>query len=190
MKTVGILVFDGVEELDFAGPLQVFGMASRTVEVKVVTVAESESAIRCHYGLRVSPDFSFARCPALDLLVVPGGPGARTHARVNAAILEFIQKQRGFVASVCTGALVLAAAGILTGEDATTHHNRLDILREYPGVAIKENVRMVIGDRVATSAGVSAGIDLSLALVSKFWGVKAAEQIAQGMEWESRSWRN
>lgn len=189
MKTIGILVFDDVEELDFVGPLEVFGMASRDLEIKVVIVAETENEVRCHYGLRVRPNCTLAQCPSLDLLVVPGGPGARDHARMNPAILEFVRKQQGFIASVCTGALVLAAAGVLRDENATTHHNRFDMLREYEGVTVQESVRMVIGERVATSAGISAGIDLSLALLAKFWGEQVAERVADNMEWESPSWR-
>jgi transcriptional regulator GlxA family with amidase domain len=189
MKTIGILVFDDVEELDFVGPLEVFGMASRGLEIKILTVAETEKEVRCHYGLQVRPDCTLAQCPSLDLLVVPGGPGARAHARMNPAILEFARKQQGFVASVCTGALVLAAAGLLKDANATTHHNRFDMLREYEGVTVEESVRMVIGERVATSAGISAGIDLSLALLAKFWGEEVAEQVADNMEWPSQSWR-
>ncbi len=192
MKTIGILVFDDVEELDFVGPLEVFGIAAlgAKVEIDVGTVASSAQEVRCRYGLRLIPSWSFATCPMLDMLIVPGGPGARNHARMNPAILDFVRKQSGFVASVCTGALVLAAAGVLKGEDATTHHSRFDMLRQYEGVTVRESVRMVISDRVATSAGVSAGIDLSLALLAKLWGEQVAEQVADDMEWESSSWKN
>jgi len=189
MKTIGILVFDDVEELDFTGPLEVFAMASLSLDLKVLTVAETANEVRCRYGLRMIPSCSFHDCPQLDLLIVPGGPGARNHARFSPVILEFVREQQGFVASVCTGALVLAAAGVLKNEDATTHHTRFDLLREYEGVSVKENVRMTMGKRVATSAGVSAGIDLALALLAKFWGEKAAANVAENMEWQSKSWR-
>jgi cyclohexyl-isocyanide hydratase len=189
LKRVGILVFEEVEELDFVGPLEVFGMLSRGNELEIAVVAETPEPIRCHYGLRILPDYSLQQCPPLDLLVVPGGPGARKHAREDPAILEFVRRQQGYVASICTGALVLAAAGLLKNESATTHHNRLDMLREYQGVAVEEGVRMVIGDRVATSAGVSAGIDLSLALLAKWWGEAAAQKVADNMEWTSDAWR-
>src|SRR5215470_18203733 len=110
MLTIGILLFDDVEELDFAGPYEVFGMAARFgAECRALLIADAP--VRCRYGLRVLPDCSMASAPPLDLLVVPGGLGARTHARENPAILDFIRAQRGFVASVCTGALILAAAG-------------------------------------------------------------------------------
>ena len=189
LKRMGILVFEDVEELDFVGPLEVFGMLSRGNQLEVAIVAETLGEIRCHYGLRILPAYSLQECPPLDLLIVPGGPGARKHARENPAILEFVREQQGYVASICTGALVLAAAGLLQNESATTHHNRLDMLREYGGVAVAEGVRMVIGDRVATSAGVSAGIDLSLALLAKWWGEAVAQKVADNMEWTSEAWR-
>lgn len=189
LKRIGILVFDDVEELDFVGPLEVFGMVSCANQIEILILAETVKEVRCHYGLRIMPSHSLAECPPLDLLIVPGGPGARKHARENPAILEFVRRQQGYLASVCTGALVLAAAGVLKNESATTHHNRLDMLREYRGVAVEDNVRMVIGDRVATSAGVAAGIDLALALLAKWWGEEIAQKVASNMEWESEAWR-
>jgi transcriptional regulator GlxA family with amidase domain len=189
LKRIGILVFDDVEELDFVGPLEVFGMVSCANQLEILIVAEAVKEIRCHYGLCVLPSHSLAQCPPLDLLIVPGGPGARKYARDNPAILEFVRQQQGYLASVCTGALVLAAAGVLKNESATTHHNRLGMLRDYNGVRVEEDVRMVIGDRVATSAGVAAGIDLSLALLSRWWGDEVAQKVAENMEWESEAWR-
>ncbi len=181
---IGILVFDDVEELDFVGPLEVFGMAPRFgAQCETVVLAEEARAIRCRHGLLVVPAQTLATCPAVDLLVVPGGLGARTHARENRRLLDFIRRQEGFVASVCTGALILAAAGVLENRTATTHHAALDLLRAYPGVRVKEGVRFVIEERLATSAGVSAGIDLALALAGSFWGGDVARQIANALEW-------
>lgn len=154
LKRIGILVFDDVEELDFVGPLEVFGMVASANQPEIIILADAVMEVRCHYGLRILPSHSLAQCPPLDLLIVPGGPGARKHARENPAILDFVRCQQGYLASVCTGALVLAAAGVLKNECATTHHHRLDMLREYQGVRVEQGVRMVIGDRVATSAGV------------------------------------
>lgn len=134
LKRVGILIFDEVEELDFVGPLEVFGMLSRNNQLQIAIVAEQTEIVRCHYGLQVVPTHSLADCPSLDLLIVPGGPGARKNARENPAILEFVRRQQGYVASVCTGALVLAGAGLLKNQGATTHHRRLEMLREYQGV--------------------------------------------------------
>ena len=185
MMTIGILVFDDVEELDFVGPLEVFGQAQQLgAPCRVLLVASDARELRCRYGLRVRPEANLAACPQLDLLVVPGGPGARTHARANPAILAFIRQQPGAVASVCTGALILAAAGVLTGHRATTHWSALDLLRATAGVQVEAGVRMVFDGRIATSAGVSAGIDLALALVGRWWGRELAREVAHRMAWE------
>jgi transcriptional regulator GlxA family with amidase domain len=185
MMTIGILVFDDVEELDFVGPLEVFGQAQHLgADCRVLLVAAEEREIRCRYGLRIRPEASVTDCPELGLLLVPGGLGARTHARENPAILAFIRQQQGPVASVCTGALVLAAAGLLEGRRATTHWSALDLLRTMPGVQVEEGVRMVFDGRIASSAGVSAGIDLALALVGQRWGAELAREVAHRMEWD------
>src|SRR5579864_8480631 len=148
---IGILIFDEVEELDFVGPLEVFGMAQQFgANCETLVTAEEMKPVRCRHGLVVVPDHAFPECPILDVLIVPGGLGARTHARQNANILNFVRRQQGLVASVCTGALILAAAGVLDGITATTHHSSLDLLREYKRIQVKENVRFVIGERVAT----------------------------------------
>jgi len=182
MKTIGILLFDDVEELDFVGPLEVFGMAARHgADCRTALIAAEPKEIRCRYGMRVLPDFSFENGPTLDILIVPGGLGARTHARQNPRILDFIRQQEGFVASVCTGALILASAGLLDGLTATTHHSAFDLLREY--TSVREGERYVIHERVATSAGVSAGIDLALALVAREWGDALAQTVAAILEW-------
>ena len=191
MERTGILVFDDVEELDLVGPLEVFGMAKRfRGRGEVLIIAESSMEIRCRYGLRVRPTCSISECRELDVLIVPGGLGARTHARKNPNILEFVCRQQGIIASVCTGALILAAAGVLKDLDATTHHSSIGKLREYTDVRVHENVRLTMNERVATSAGVSAGIDLSLALVARLWGMDLAERISSNMEWDRRGeWR-
>src|SRR5207237_8514660 len=110
---------------------------------------------------------------------------ARTHGRQNERILHFVREQKGIVASVCTGALILAAAGILDGLPATTHQAALDLLRQRHAIIVRHAVRFVLGEHVATSAGVSAGIDLSLALVARTWGDEVAEKVAANLEWHS-----
>ena len=183
---IGILVFDEVEELDFVGPLEVFGMARQYgANCETLVIAEEAKSIRCRHGLVVVPERTLAACPHLDILLVPGGLGARTHARENPRILEFVRKQQGQVASVCTGALILAAAGILDGLPATTHHGSLNLLRKYKSVDVQQGVRFVIGNRVATSAGVSAGIDLALAIIARTWNETLAQQVATNLEWQS-----
>jgi len=188
---VGILVFDDVEELDFIGPLEVFGMAARLgADCTTTLIAAHDGEVRGSYGLRFTPAHTIESCPPVDLLIVPGGYGARTHAREDPAILEFLRQRKGPVASVCTGALILASAGLLRGRTATTHYSAFDLLRAEGGIDVIEGARMTIGERVCTSAGISAGIDLSLALVARMFGDELAEQVAKRMEWDhAGNWR-
>jgi transcriptional regulator GlxA family with amidase domain len=191
MKIVGILLFDDAEELDFVGPLEVFGTAARLgADCEILIVAENATPIRARNGLKIVPTCTFERAPLLSILIVPGGLGARTHARQNQHILEFVRAQKGLVASVCTGALILAEAGLLTGLAATTHHSAFDVLEQYPGVSVRRGERWIIGERIATSAGVSAGIDLALALVASWWGAGIAEKVAENLEWNSTAWNH
>ncbi len=184
---VGILLFDDVQELDFVGPLEVFGIASTLVEsMGVLTVSKDGRPVRGRYGLRVQPDYAFNNCPPLDLLIVPGGKGARLHARNDKETLDFVKAHavKRPIASVCTGALVLAEAGLLNGKRATTHHSAIDTLRQYAQVKVVEGARFVFEDGVSTSAGISAGIDLALELVRKDFGDKVATEIVEVMEYE------
>lgn len=182
---IGILVFDDVEELDFVGALEVFGMAREMgAPCRTVLVAKNHAEIRARYGLCLKPEATFASSPPLDLLIVPGGPGARGPVRHDGNTLEFIRKQKGEIASVCTGSLILAAAHLLDGKRATTHRNRLDLLSEHPAIVVERNARFVFDGRIATSAGITAGIDLSLAIVERQWGRELAEKVAANLEWE------
>jgi transcriptional regulator GlxA family with amidase domain len=182
---IGILVFDDVEELDFIGPLEVFGIARENgAPLKTVLVGKHHADVRARFGLTFKPEVTFASCPPLDLLVVPGGPGARGPVRHDGNTLEFIKRQTGEVASVCTGALILAAAHLLDDKRATTHRNRLDMLAEYSSVRVERESRLVFDGRIATSAGITAGIDLALAIVARHWGLALAEQVATVLEWD------
>jgi transcriptional regulator GlxA family with amidase domain len=175
---IGILVFDEVEEFDFVGPLEAFGMAKHCGRnCQTLVIADERKIIPCRHGLVVIPDYTFADCP--NLLIVPGGRlGARSHAQQNPAILEFVRKQRGLVASVCTGALILAADGILEAISATTHHSSLDLLRSTPILMWKKASGSSSGNRVASSAGVSAGIDLAFALTAHICNEALVQQTA------------
>ena len=184
---IGILLFNDVEELDFVGPLEVFGIASKLVEsLAVTTVSKDGRSIRARYGLQVQPDHGFDSCPALDLLIVPGGRGARLGAAKDKETIAFVKAHAATkpVASVCTGAIVLAEAGLLNGKKATTHHTAIEMLRQYPEVTVVEGARFVLGERVATSAGISAGIDLSLEFVRNHFGEKVARDVAEEMEYD------
>jgi transcriptional regulator GlxA family with amidase domain len=182
---VGILLFDDVEELDFAGPWEVFGIASQLKNLVALSVSKGGKSVQCRYGLKVQPGHSFANCPRLDLLIVPGGRGAREKARFDAETIAFIKNHasRGMTASVCTGAVVLAEAGLLDGKRATTHSHQLDLLREYPKVQVVENERFIFEENVATSAGISAGIDLSLELLRRKYDERLVREIVDTMEY-------
>ena len=184
---VGILLFDEVEELDFVGPLEVFGVASRLGEsLTILTVSKEGRPIQARYGLKVQPDYSFANCPPLNLLIVPGGKGAREYARYDKEIVAFVKALAANqqVSSICTGALVLAEAGLLAGRRATTHHTAFETLRQYTDVHVVEGARFILEDRIATSAGISAGIDLALELLRIHFGDQVAREVAQIMEYD------
>ena len=166
---VGVLVFPAVEELDFVGPWEMFGMWSLVAgKPAPVLVGQSTQPVRCAKGLTVVPQHDFADCPALDVLVVPGGQGTRSEAN-NAALVGFIAARAvsaQYVMSVCTGAFLLHRAGLLAGRRATTHWASLDRLRALGDVVVVEE-RWVVDGRVWTSAGVSAGIDMVLAFIAR-----------------------
>ena len=183
---VGFLVFDDVEELDFVGPLEVFGITSTlTGKVQVLTISKDGRPVKCRHGLKVQPDYSFRKCPSLDLLIVPGGKGAREFAMRDSDVLSFIRSQatNAHIASVCTGALVLAETGLLRGHKATTHHAYLRRLEGYPNIKVVRNSRYVREGNVSTSAGISAGIDLALAIIREKFGNKIAREVVRDMEY-------
>jgi len=184
---VGILLFDDVEELDFAGPWEVFGIASQLRNLTAFSISKDGEPIKCRYGLKVRPDHSFANSPRLGLLIVPGGRGAREKVRFDAETLAFIKNHaaRAMTASVCTGALILAEAGLLDGIRATTHAYQLDLLRKYPKVKVLGDHRFIFEGNVATSAGISAGIDLSLELLRRRYGDQFVREIIDIMEYKT-----
>jgi transcriptional regulator GlxA family with amidase domain len=193
---VGILVFDDVEVLDFAGPFEVLsrtrttpGLESRRSEdsapFNVFTVAPHPGPIVAVGGLRIVPHFDFTSAPAIDILVVPGGFGTRTLME-DAAVLSWLRRtadaaQR--VTSVCTGALLLARAGLLSGRRATTHWSALDRLAGLDATIAVEADQRVVDDAVVTSAGVSAGIDMAFAVVKAFCGHEVAAETARYIEY-------
>jgi transcriptional regulator GlxA family with amidase domain len=190
--SVGILIFDDVEVLDFCGPFEVFSSAraadaaGATALFRVFTVAERAGVVRCRGNLLVQPHFTIADHPPIDLLVVPGGWGTRREAR-NAALLDWIAAQdqgSTLTLSVCTGAFLLAARGLLDGKPATTHWASLDRLAEgYPAIEVRRDVRFVDAGHVVTSAGVSAGIDMALHVVERLRGPAVAAATARNMEY-------
>lgn len=173
----GVLLFPRVEELDFVGPWEMLTMWSRYANgpAHCITVAETSGPIECAKGLSVNPHTTFDECPALDYLLVPGGQGTRKEVD-NHRLLRFVTSQaRGCraVLSVCTGAFILHAAGLLSGKRATTHWTCLERLRKLGDVEVVE-ARFVQDGNIWTAAGISAGIDLMLAFIACIDGEHAA----------------
>ncbi|MGH2558177.1 MAG: DJ-1/PfpI family protein [Thermomicrobiales bacterium] len=193
-RTVGILIFDDVEVLDFCGPFEVFATASAPGNgdpdnrhlFRVLTIAEKNQLVRCRGGLLVNPHHTIHDHPPLDVLLVPGGQGTRKE-RTNRAVLDWIKvqdQQTDLTTSVCTGAFLLAANGILDGKRATTHWASIDWMREHhPKVTILDDQRFVDEGKVVTSAGVSAGIDMALHIVARLHGQEVAAATARNMEY-------
>lgn len=195
-RTVGILIFDDVEVLDFCGPFEVFSVARPVGEpsddqrlFQVLTIAEEPRTVRCRGGLLVQPHATTSDCPPLDLLIVPGGQGTRRE-RHNLPLLQWIAARDAateLIASVCTGAFLLAETGLLDGRRATTHWASVEWMREtYPAVTMLADARVVDEGHIVTSAGISAGIDMSLHLVARLHGAPVAEWTARHMEYDWR----
>jgi transcriptional regulator GlxA family with amidase domain len=190
-----IFIFDGVEVLDFAGPFEVFsrmrlvpGVESRRSDASapfnVFTVARSVDPVQATGRLYVVPHFDFAGAPPIDLLVVPGGIGTRQlldDRDVRKWIQETANRAR-LTTSVCTGALLLARAGLLSGRRATTHWGALDVLASLDSTLVVERHLRVVDDGIVTSAGVAAGIDMALSVVEKFHGKAVGDETAKYME--------
>ena len=184
---LGIVLFERVEELDFAGPWEVLSYAaiSRPDALSVRTVSESGGTVTCNKGLRVLPDCGFADCPSLDVILVPGGQGTRVE-RANPAMLEFVSRQAAgcrWVTSVCTGVMILLAAGLAGGKRVTTHWAAVDELRGQGEVTVLEGPRFVRDGNLVTSAGVSAGIDMSLWLLGQLFDPDFAREVQKGIEY-------
>jgi len=193
-KRVGIVLFDDVEVLDFCGPFEVFS-ATRMNEEKrreepspfeVLLIAENPSPITTTGGMKVLPHYTFDSCPRVDILVCPGGWGTRKELK-NPIMLEWLRaRATGMetLAAVCTGSMLLGFAGLLDGLHATTHWRSLDWMREsFPTVTVEYGKHFVQDGRVLTSAGISAGIDMSLKVVANYFGEEIARATARHMEY-------
>ncbi len=186
-RTIGILLFDDVEELDFAGPWEVFGAAaSGGAELQVVTISQTGALVRCAQGLRVQPDHSFADAPVLDIVLVPGGQGTRREVS-NTALIGWLRTVGGsceWVTSVCTGSLLLHGAGLVDGKRITTHHAFIETLRGLGGSDVVGGVRYVRDGNLVTAAGVSAGIDMALWLLGQLFSPELARAVTRGIEYD------
>jgi transcriptional regulator GlxA family with amidase domain len=185
IPTVGLVLFDGAEELDWVGPWEVFTTAGTNGALNTVTIAERSPVVSAK-GLRTLPDHLLDDAPHLDVVMVPGGLVTRTE-RDNERLIGWLRERCGqadWVTSVCTGAMMLEAAGQLDGRKATTHWAALDELGERSDVEVVRGERYVIDGNVATAAGVSAGIDLSLWLVGELLGHETGQTTALFMEYD------
>jgi transcriptional regulator GlxA family with amidase domain len=195
-RAVGILIFDDVEVLDFAGPFEVFsrtrlegGADSRRTDdsapFDTFTVARTRDLVSAIGGLRVMPHYAWSHAPLIDILVVPGGFGTRALLNDQPTI-EWIREaaaSASLVTSVCTGALLLAKAGLLEGQRATTHWAATDLLGSIdPTIHVERDTR-VVSDAVITSAGVSAGIDMAFNVVERLLGRAVADETAHYIEY-------
>lgn len=194
-RRVGIYIFPEVEVLDFTGPFEVFNTASRLhlrtqpdgqAPFHVEIIAETEQPIRARGGLTIIPDISIPTVRKLDVLVVPGGVVSEELAKP--ALLSWMRSSHGgteITASVCTGAFILAQAGILDGLHVTTHWEDIEELAaRYPNLTVVSGRRWIQQGKVVTAAGISAGIDVSLHLVAQLESVDLAQRTARQMEYD------
>ena len=188
---VAFLVSDGAVVIDFCGPWEVFqdvmvGSGADHHPFRLYTVAETKAPIRASGGLRIVPDYDFATAPAPKVLVIPAQGGR------SEAALEWIRastKATDVTMSVCTGASLLARTGLLSGRSATTHHDGYKVFAmEFPDVRLRRGVRFVEDGNLASSGGLSSGIDLALHVVERYFGRDVASKAAHDMEYQGRGW--
>jgi transcriptional regulator GlxA family with amidase domain len=182
-KNVAILVFDGMEILDFAGPSEVFAVAPGYT---VYTVAVSAEPVSSQGFVKITPNYTLANCPAPDIVVVPGG--STDPLLQSKPLVDWIQAcatRANVLLSVCTGAALFGKAGLLDGKQATTFHSYIDALQKAnPKAKVLRNTRFVDNGQIITTAGISAGIDGALHVVANLQGEEVARQTAQHMEYD------
>ena len=194
-RNIGIYIFDEMEVLDLGGPFEVFSTASRMKSrlqpgaakpFEVFTVAEMLRPVRARGGLMVQPAFDFTNHPAIDVLIVPGG--VVTAELERAVVIEWMTRtaaKASLTASVCTGAFLLAKAGLLRGKTITTHWEDIEDFRAmFPDIKVRDDTRWVDAGEIVTSAGISAGLDMSLHLVARLEGEALAVRTARQMDYD------
>lgn len=193
-RLVLVCLFDDVDTLDFSGPLEVLSItgqrATGPVPFTVTTVGERKAPpITTRSGLSITPYYTYKNAPQADILIIPGGLGAR-HELNNRATLDFIREQAlnaELTVSICTGALLLGKVGLLDNLHATTHHAALDELQTVaPQCMIVHDQRYVDNGNIITSAGITAGIDTALYIVERLLGEATAVETAEHMEYHWR----
>ena len=192
VKTFGVVLFEGFELLDVFGPLEAFGMLANTGRCRVLTVAERAGSVTSAQGPKVIADYGFTEsgfndCPPLDIILVPGGIGTRREV-TNHTLLEWLiahAEKAEIVSSVCTGAALLAKAGLLDGLRATSNKIAFKwVMDQGPKVNWVHEARWVDDGKFSTSSGVTAGIDMALSIIERITDLKTAEKIAIQMEYE------
>lgn len=179
--TIGMLLFPALTQLDLTAPYEVM---VRLPNTKIHLISETTDPIRSEHGLTITPDTTFETAPQVDLIFVPGGLGINAQLE-NDRFLDFLSQQgqnAAYVTSVCTGSLLLGAAGLLTGYKATTHWQSLDLLEVFGAEVIRE--RVVIDRNRITGGGVTAGLDFGLALAAQIYGQQTAEKLQLQIEYD------
>ncbi|MGB5919520.1 DJ-1/PfpI family protein [Arcobacter sp.] len=187
---VGIYIYNNAEVLDFSGPFEVFSVASRFLDDKdkfnVFLISEKENIVTARGNYKINSHYTFENVPKTDLLIIVGG--IHTEEVKKTAVINWIKEQSKntkIIASVCTGAFLLAEAGIITNHTVTTHWEDIaDLKKDYPTLNVVEDVRWVDEGNILTSAGISAGIDMSLHLVSKIKNLELANKTAKQMQFD------
>lgn len=187
-RNVAVLVYEKVDGLDFVGTFDAFATASNWgQDFYVYLVGEQLAPVNTISGFTIVPQYDFTNCPTPDVLIVPGGIGSRTemHNEQLANWIGQMAETAELVLSVCTGALLLAKAGLLDGLKVTTNRNAIDLLREIapPSAEVVENVRFVDNGKIVMSAGVTAGIDASLHAIAKLINTERAIETAKMLEY-------
>jgi transcriptional regulator GlxA family with amidase domain len=196
-RNVGIYIFDEIEVLDLGGPFEVFSTASRMKArlspgsdkpFEVFTIADTIRSVRARGGLKIQPDFDLTKHPGIDVLVIPGG--VVTAELKRDAVIQWIARmsaEASLTASVCTGAFLLAQAGLLRGKTITTHWEDIDEFRAlFPDIPVRGDQRWVDSGQLITSAGISAGLDMSLHVVERLEGEQLAVRTARQMDYDWR----
>ena len=195
MRTVDVLLYEGVDELDFCGPYEILASCRRVIDgrwsekpaFQVQTVADRRATVQCAHKLCILPDKSLAEAFDADIIIVPGGPGSRKD-NLPLHVMEFLRKASDtaeVIASVSTGAFILARTGLADGHRMTTHASHLETLaKAYPTIKVMRGSRVVSsGKTIMSSGGISAGLDLALAIIERFEGKETAKFAAKRLEW-------
>jgi cyclohexyl-isocyanide hydratase len=178
---IGLLLFPDITQLDMTGPYEVF---TKLPEAEVHLLWKSLEPVTANGGMKITPTTTFTSCPQLDLVCVPGGPGMNPLLN-DGETLGFLRKQAAgarYVTSVCTGALVLGAAGLLKGKRAATHWMSRDMLKAFGATPVAQ--RVVVDGNVITGGGVTAGIDFALTVAAQTFGEDLAKAIQLGIEYD------